>query len=60
MAYIVQHHDPDSDNQFVTWDNRTYAEYRDAAVAAIEARDKFRAPGHSWSVSRVERMETFR
>lgn len=60
MSYIILHHDPSQYEQVISWDNRQYAEYRDAAMAAIDARDKFRAPGLSWTVAKVERMETFR
>jgi hypothetical protein len=59
-GYIIQYHCPDRESRNVSWDNRIYADYRDAAVAAIEARDKFRAVGHSWTVCRVQQMETFR
>jgi len=60
FGYIVRYHDPDGEGQNVSWDNRVYTEYREAAMAAIGARDKFRAPGHSWTVCRTERMATFR
>ena len=60
MGYIIQYSDRDYETDHVSWDNQTYADYRAAATAAIEARDAHRAPGRSWTVSRVERQETFR
>ena len=60
MGYIIQYRDGEQETSHVSWNNKEYAEYRDAAVAAIEARDSHRGPGRSWTVSHVTRMETFR
>lgn len=60
MAYLIQYRHQDQAGHWASWNNRQYADYREAVVAAIDARDKYRAPGRSWTVSRVERMETFR